>query len=100
MSVDVVGYVVVAVAIPFFWFTVARLVDRRYLRRRYAELPTWRLGNHVTDGRRHGKVVMLIKYSATLRGEAVRVELVPPIDGRPPVDVVVPVGDSSWRRVR
>jgi hypothetical protein len=100
VSVHVGAYVVAAVAIPLFWLAVVRLVDRRYLRRQYAELPTWRLGNQVTDGRRYGKVVMLIKYSTTCQGEAVRVELVPATDGRPPVDVVVPADDTSWRRVR
>lgn len=91
--------VVGAVALPLLWFVVARLVDRRHLRRRRAELPTWRLGNQVTDGRRYGKVVMLIKYSAAFQGEAVRVELVPATDGRPPLDVVVSADDTSWRPV-
>jgi cobalamin biosynthesis Mg chelatase CobN len=57
------------------------------------------LGQLVTDGRQTGRVVMLIKYAIMLDSAAIRVELEPATNGRPPVDVVVRADDTSWRRV-
>jgi hypothetical protein len=64
----------------------------------------WELGQRVTDGTRVGKVVMLVKYSATLLGPAVIVQVVETSlqdeVEKLPYDVTVSEQDYTWRELR